>query len=59
MIWGTTYKEDNKCNNSLKKWFAWYPVILDDGRTAWLCWLWCNRTPCADGCNKAYNLVEK
>ena len=21
------------------RWFAWFPVMLPDGRTAWLCWV--------------------
>ena len=31
MIFGKMYKSDM----IWKRWFAWYPVILEDGRTAW------------------------
>ena len=32
MIWGIT----NKVRNEWRRWYAWYPVHLVNGRTAWL-----------------------
>jgi len=36
MIWGKTRKEFNDRRENWHKWFAWRPIILDDGRWAWL-----------------------
>lgn len=42
MIWGKTYKARDKKYYGTKKWFAWRPVILDDGSWAW--WIWVTQT---------------
>ena len=36
MIWGRTTKQYLKKKFSLHEWFAWRPVMLRDGRYAWL-----------------------
>ena len=32
MIWGKTLEQEQ----AWRPWFAWHPVVLDDGRIAWL-----------------------
>lgn len=39
MIWGKTTEEQLKVYHK-HKWFAWYPVTLDDGRWVWWEWIW-------------------
>lgn len=36
MIYGQTTEQFQEP----KRWYAWYPVTLDDGRSAWLEWVW-------------------
>jgi hypothetical protein len=36
MIWGETHKVKWDRLTSWRKWFAWFPVGLADGRTVWL-----------------------
>lgn len=36
MIWGKTDRYINAKFKEKRKWFAWYPVYLDDGRAVWL-----------------------
>lgn len=36
MIWGQTTADRQHRERSWHRWFAWYPVVLQDGRTAWL-----------------------
>ncbi len=36
MIWGETYKQRSSRMHRQTKYFAWWPVQLDDGRWAWI-----------------------
>ncbi len=44
MIWGRTYAKSKYDEESKwpegKNWYAWYPVILSDGRWIWREWIW-------------------
>lgn len=39
MVWGKPHRERRKEKEGKKKlhrWFAWWPVVLNDGRITWL-----------------------
>lgn len=44
MIWGRTYKQAKEDKESKwpegKNWYAWRPVLLEDGRWIWREWVW-------------------
>lgn len=55
-------EEKTKKYKNFQNWFAWYPVLLVDGRTAWLCkverrgyWGW----PLDKTWNWVYREIEK
>ena len=44
MIWGNTKQHNIDEHDRIAKWhkwFAWYPVTLEDGRFVW--WQWVNK----------------
>jgi len=59
MIWGKT-TEEQLWEYRKHKWFAWYPVALDNGQWVWWEWIWRQKeSQIRDGDNWSRKLIKE